>query len=409
MWVRAKHVFPVVGGNIKNGAVRVDRGRIVEIGSGKDATGGAVLDFGDAVVLPGFVNAHTHLELSHLRGAVKPTRDFFDWLGRLLTKTNEPGASEQTFVDAARDGARESLLAGVTTAGDVTARPTNVRAEQTHGPLRVVSFGEVIAIGRSRNRLGQRLQAAIDDREMSRYLSIGVSPHSPYTIEQDGVRACVETGEVSRMRMCMHLAETRDEVQFTEYGDGRVREYLQTLGVWDQAIRCPQMSPVPLAHRYGLLTSRTVLAHANYVSEADITLIAAHGAHVAYCPRTHAAFEHPPHTYQRMLSTGVNVCVATDSLASNPSLSVLDEARFIRSIDEAIEGEELISMATLRGARALGLDRDIGSIEVGKCADIVVVPLDPQGPTDPIENILRSQAPPIAIIVRGRRLNQTGR
>lgn len=402
MLLRAKHVLPISAPPIKNGAVLIQGRRIAEVGSAKTVSGSPVVDFGDAVILPGFVNAHTHLELTRLVGQVPPDANFVGWLARLLPHTHSPdGMSPE---DSTREGMRLSLAAGVTTVGDISARVAVTRGVLSHGPLRVTSFGEVIAIGGMRNRLAERLQNAINGDFASQTLSIALSPHAPYTVEADGAAACVEAADRLKLRLCMHVAESREEEQFIRHGDGLMRDYFERLGIWDDSIRCPRMSPIALAYTWKIVGPHTVLAHCNYVSDDDINLILRGGAHVAYCPRTHAAFGHSPHRFRDMLAAGVNVCVGTDSLASNPSLSVLDELRWLRGAYPDFSGHTLLEMATVRGARALGLDSETGVLATDRAADVVVIPLDPGGPHDPIENMLHSSMSPIGVFVRGRRL-----
>ena len=405
MRLHAKWVVPVGDRPIKNGAVRIDGETIGDVGLSKSHGDGPVVNFGDAVILPGLVNGHTHLELTWAEGVgVREGEGFFDWLERLVGATRRLEDCDEVFAAAAREGMRRSLRLGVTTVGDITSRPTVVRSALRRGPLRVVSFGEVIAMGTIRGRLSERLQRAADGAYESEYLTIGVSPHSPYTVESDGIRACVETAERLELRMCMHLAETPEEVEYAERGGGLCREYLERMHVWDDLTVCPKMPPVPLAYSCGVLDRRTVLAHCNYVSASDINLFAANGVHVVYCPRTHSAFGHEPHSFREMLAAGVNVCVGTDSLASNPSLSVLDEIRCLRRIYPEVAGGTLLEMATMRGADALGLGSVVGSLSVGKSADITVIPLEAEGSTDPIENLLASSLNPAATFVRGKRV-----
>jgi aminodeoxyfutalosine deaminase len=404
MLLRARWVIPVDRPPIKNGAIRLDGTRIAEVGSAKTVEGGPVVEFVDAAICPGLVNAHTHLELTHLEGRVPPSPDFIGWLERLRATMLEDSEPDETATTSARDGARQSLQHGVTTVGDITARASAVRSVLNHGPLRVVSFGEVIATGRIRDQLPTRLQAAIDGAYVSEFLSIAVSPHAPYTIEPDGIRACAEAAERLEMRICMHAAETRDERQYTERGDGAFRHFLEGLGLVDDLIVCPELAPVPLLRSCGVLGRRTLLAHCNYVDEDDMRTLASTRTHVAYCPRTHAAFAHDPHKFREMLSLGINVCVGTDSLASNPSLSVLDELRFLHAAFDDFDLVTLLRMGTINGATALGLQETIGTLEVGKAADLAVIPLDASGPSDPIRNILTSSLAPQTTFVRGRSL-----
>lgn len=374
-------------------------GLIESVGSGSRLTGDAVVDCGDRVLMPGFVNAHTHLQLTHLAGVCPPDQDFAGWLSRMLAhRSNDPDPSA-TFVSSTQQGRRLSLEAGVTTVGDITTDPTVSRPLLRDGPLRVVSFGEVIAIGKIRDRLAQSISAAADTSAIGRYVQPALSPHAPYTLEPEGLITCARISVQSGLRICIHAAETEAEAEFCESGTGPFRANLEFAGVWDDHIPTAGCRPVELVARSGLLTPRTIIAHANYVNNGDISLIAESGAHVAYCPRTHAAFEHGPHRYRDMLAAGINVCVATDSLASNPSLSVIDELRFLADRDRDVAGETLIEMVTIRAARALNLGVEIGSLSPGKWGDVVSIPTDARRPSDVYSDILnRTDQPRIECI-----------
>ncbi len=414
MMVKARYVVPVDAPVIENGAVTFERGRITAVGLARTLNSPPVTDYGDAVICPGFVNAHTHLELSMLAGRVPPCGDFVDWLRRLVRALSAEPTTRERIHEAVRKGVTESLRWGVTTVGDITRRPQWTREVLAASPLRGVSFGEVISIGTRRHMLADRLDAAVyagwptcsvprpsgwptfskvgsrfgiadraptskDVGHPDERIRAGISPHAPYTVEPDAMRACAERARASNLRLCIHLAESADEELFTRSCEGPFAEHLRELGVWDDAIPAGGCGPVELALRTGLLGKQTVIAHANYVSDADVKRIAASGAAVAYCPRTHGAFEHPPHRFRDMSAAGVNVCVGTDSLASNPSLSILDELRFLRRCRPDLPAEQVMAMGPLRGAYALGFEQETGSLTVGKSADLVVIPLERAG------------------------------
>ena len=172
--------------------------------------------------------------------------------------------------------------------------------------------------------------------------------------------------------------------------------------MWDGSFSPPRCSAVEYAHRLGLLEAGALLVHVNYASDDDLDLIARHGGHVAFCPRSHHFFGHRPHRFRDMLRRGINVCVGTDSLASSDSLSVLDELRFLREQDQSLPAHELLSMGTLAGANALGLGAVCGSLAPGKSADFVALPLSSPSAGDPLEDILSADTRPIAVYVAGR-------
>jgi cytosine/adenosine deaminase-related metal-dependent hydrolase len=394
-------VVPVTRPPIEGGAIAVRGGLLAAVGPAADITGDAVRDLGDVALVPGFVNAHTHFELSHLAGRVATDRGFVPWLEGLVRVLRIGGQAEPLVRAAVRAAVRESLAAGVTTVGDITRQPDLVRPWLAESPLRVLSFGEVLGVGTLRPALPAKLAAAADPAAATERLRIGLSPHAPYTVEPSGLRLCARRARDGELPVCVHVAETRDEGTFTTTGHGPLRECLERLGAWDDAVGCPGTRPVELLADCGLLGPRTLLAHANYVNDDDMRRIAESGASVAFCPRTHQAFGHAPHRFRDMLAAGINVCVATDSLASSPSLSVLEELRHLHRTGSDVPASTLLAMGTRHAGRALGWDARVGTLEPGKDADFVVIPLDPDGPGDPAVNVLASTLPPGGTYIRG--------
>lgn len=408
MIIKARYVVPVDRPAIENGAVVIERGRIAAFGSAKEFPGQPAEDYGDAVICPGFVNAHTHFDLSTLAGRISPGPDFIAWLQRLMAIITAEPATPERVHRAVRAGVAQSLESGVTMVGDITRTPQWTREVLSASPLRGVSFGEVTAIGIRRQLLSEQLDAALVEDWRSERMKIGISPHAPYTLEPAGMLACAERAHKCNALVCIHLAETADEERFTRECEGPFADYLRGLGVWDELIPTSGCRPVELAKRTGLLGRRTMIAHANYVTDADINRIAAGSASVAYCPRTHRAFEHTPHRFRDMLAAGINVCVGTDSLASNPSLSILDELRFLRREHADLTADEIIALGTLRGARALGFADVAGSLTVGKMADLAIISLDASNAAAGWDSIFESRQPPIAVYVSGELHRKTG-
>ncbi len=397
----ARYVVPAGQPVIEDGAVLLRAGRVVGVGARGEFSADSRIDYGDAVICPGFVNAHTHLELTSLAGRVPPTGDFAGWLGRLVADLTAREASEGDVESAVRDGVVHSIRAGVTLLGDITRAPARTRSVLSGSNLRAVSFGEVIAIGTQRSKLDDRILAALPDGWSDARVRVGVSPHAPYTVEPDGLTACAKRATQAKAPICIHLAESPEETVFTETAAGSLADHLKAIGVWDDAIAPSGCRPVELVRRCGLLTERTICAHANYVTDAEIDILAASGASVAYCPRTHAAFGHEPHRFLDMLRAGVNVCVGTDSLASTPSLSVLDDLRFLHRAYPDVSPGVLLEMGTVNGAKGLGFSTSVGAISPGMPGDLVVVPIERANRKDGVGAMLKSSAPPVAVYISG--------
>jgi cytosine/adenosine deaminase-related metal-dependent hydrolase len=403
MILKARFILPIDAPPIEDGAIVVRDGRISAVGTAREISGRPTTDFADAVILPGLVNAHTHLELTLLRGKIANAGAFTDWLSNLVRSLRDEPPTAESTAQAVNIAVRDSLRCGVTSLGDITRFPDWTRPILAQTRMRAVSFGEVVAIGRRRHLFDSRLARAASREFATANVRIGISPHAPYTVEPDAMHACADRAAAERLPLCIHLAETPEEETFTATRSGPFVDYLQSLGVWDDDIPAAGCSPVELADRTGLLTDRTLIAHANYVRDADFPLLAARRVSVAYCPRTHHAFGHPPHPFLYMLDAGVNVCLGTDSLASNPSLSLLEEMRFLHASRPEAPSDAVLRMATLNGAIALGLSGVTGSINPGKSADLVVLPLDSTAERDTVASaLLRSDSLPLAVYANGR-------
>ncbi len=402
MILRARHVVTAAGPPIENGMLDIQDGRIVRVERVRGPAPHGAIDFGDAVLCPGFVNAHTHLELSALARRVPPSPSFTDWLLRVIRESAAYLSDEEAIRTSVRSGVRRSLRAGVTAVGDITRHPATTRSVLAESPLTAVSFGEVTAIGTRRSLGHERIAAAIARGHDPSNVPVGISPHAPYSVDPDVLRECAQAAQENDLPVTIHVAETADEASFTETRSGAFVGLLRSLGIWDEAIPISGRTPVSLLADVGLLTPRCVLAHANYLTPGDADLIRRSGASVAYCPRTHAAFGHPPHPFRDLLRSGVNVCLATDSLASNPSLSVLDEARFVRRMAPEVDALLLLEMITIHPARALGLERDLGTLEPGKRADVNVLPL---AAGEPWTAVFENGGDPRETYIRGARID----
>ncbi len=385
---------------ISNARIRIgDDGLIDEVGSG-GAHEPDEIDLGDSLVLPGLVNAHTHLELTALHGQVPFAGSFIDWIRGIVAVNRQ--RSTESHTASILDGFRRSLSNGVTCVGDIGAGPA-CESAWAAAPLHGVGFAEVLGMGPSERRPPDRsLDAALARREGP--LQPGVSPHAPYSTAPELYTGAVRTAVRRGWPICTHLAETRPEAEFLQHGTGEFRDLLASLGAWDGSFTPPGCSPVAYLERLGVLTARPLLVHVNYAEDADLDLIAARGCAVAFCPRSHTFFGHQGHRWRDMLARGICVCLGTDSLASNDSLSVLDEARFLHAAQGA-EPALLLTMATANGATALGLARQTGRLQPGLLADLTVLPLQHPAGRHPLEDVLSGPAQaPSCVLVGGRRV-----
>ncbi len=231
---------------------------------------------------------------------------------------------------------------------------------------------------------------------------MAVSPHAPYTVEPNGYRRCIDWSRQHGRVVTTHLAETAEEGLFLSDHTGPLRAIWEFLGAWDSAVPHFEGGAIAFAEAVGLLALPALLAHANFVTDDDLDRLARSSASVAFCPRTHAYFDHPPHRFREMMARGVNVCLATDSRASSPDLNVLADARHVAGLHPNLRPAALIEMITTRAARALCVEADVGGIAPTMRADFVAFPVDMAvAPERALEAVVREPIRPTSTWIDG--------
>jgi cytosine/adenosine deaminase-related metal-dependent hydrolase len=354
----------------------------------------ADVDLGNVAVIPGLVNAHTHLDLSGARGRTPPTdaAHFTDWLRSVIAyRRSRTPAEVQADV---RAGLAECLAAGTTLVGDITAGGASYPAVSA-AAVRATVFWELIGLSRERFRaaldaMDRKTRSPAPEWPDTPRVRWGRSPHAPYSANHDEARAYLWGGAT------IHLAESPAELELLAGRAGPFVPFLQSFGIWDPdefRAGLGDFLVEPAPDRGGLFV------HCNYLPP-DTPF--APNQSVVYCPRTHAAFGHPPHPFRDFLARGVRVCLGTDGLTSNPDLDILAEARFVAAKYPDFPGDQLLRMVTLSGAEALGWADECGSLEPGKSVDLVAVPL-PDRDGDPHALLFGADCGPRATWFRGGR------
>jgi cytosine/adenosine deaminase-related metal-dependent hydrolase len=400
--LKAAWVVPVSSSPIRAGYVEIAGNRIVGVGAASQLASAAVpvVDLGPAILTPGLVNPHTHLELGCYAGRLRPT-PFWEWIERLIRLRAQPGQREREQ-PAAVNGAWQSLRAGVTCVGDISRRNC-VWPVLKPLPIRKVCFVELLTLADHPPRNPDELRAGVEEVVDDELLTVGVSPHTPYTVPADQVRAAIALANELRRPWTMHLAETREEVAFLRGEKGALSPTIERL-LEHYGIRSPRRSPIDLLTQCSGGFRRGSLAHANYVADDEIDRLAEAGHVVIYCPRAHRFFGHTPHPFMKMRAAGLTVALGTDSLASNTSLSLLDELHYVYAqVPNPPSPHELLRMVTLDAAHALDLADHIGSLEAGKYADLAAFPCSPSV-DDPIRALVESPVSPSAVWVAGQRV-----
>jgi cytosine/adenosine deaminase-related metal-dependent hydrolase len=393
---------------IRDGGVVFAGGTIVAVGTAKtlraDHPDADVTELGTAVVLPGLVNAHTHLELSSGVAGGSPS-SFADWILSLPQRIGRDRSRppEETFAPATRKGIAECLRFGVTCVGDISQNMDITRPIFRESPLRGVSYGEVLGLAKARHRYQSLLTRAVDTTLQTSRMRIGLTPHAPYTVDLPGYRECIDLARRADMPLATHLAENPDERAFLERHGGEFRRIWETLGEWEDGVETFRTGgPIDFAAAVGLLDNpKTLLAHVNYCDDRELDVLASGRASVVYCPRTHAFFGHPPHRWREMVARGINVAVGTDSCASSPNLNLVDDLRVLRALAPEVPAEQLWQMATTRAAKSIAMENRVGSLTPRKAADFMAF----DAATDlPLSEILEGDATPVQVWIAGERI-----
>ncbi len=401
----ARWVFPVEGPPLADALVLVADGRIVSIKA--HARKSADIDLGNSAIVPGFVNAHTHLELSALPGREEPTfpEDEIDWLKRVVSGRRQ--GSPEALRSAITKNLASAIASGTTMIADTTTAGLSWQFV-AEAPVRGVVFSELIGLKRTRgietvHEAFAWLGSIKPETQVVACARAGLSPHAPYSTAGWLYERAASAG----LPLSTHLAEMPEELELLHTRDGPLKAFLQDLGAWDADWKPLSSTPAGYVRKGDLRKADWILAHANYLDPQDFWQLRPESAPghqrvaVAYCPRTHARFGHAPHPYRAILQIGGIVCLGTDSLASSPSLSILDEMRFLHRADPSLGGPLLLTMATLFGAWALRADAVTGSLKPGKSADMAVIALSDRENSDPYSLILDSDQPVVATMFEG--------
>jgi 5-methylthioadenosine/S-adenosylhomocysteine deaminase len=380
----ADWIVPVEGDPIRDGAIAVaDDGTIAAVGPASEIGEGE--RFEGCVIVPGFVNCHSHLEYAVYAG-FGDGLPFSSWIGMHVARKSLLDVDEMRAI--ATDGAHECLRSGVTTVGDCSFAGVAVEAAAETG-LRAIVYLEVFGrdgTGIDRfHEMHERVEPALSDR-----VRLGVSPHAPYTCALELYEACAAL----ELPTATHLAESVAEREFLVDGAGDWSSFAHLL------VPPPGVTGIRMLASAGLLGGRLTAAHCVHVDDDEIALLAEHGVGVAHCPRSNGFLGCGTAPLAELLDAGIPVGIATDSPASTPSFDLFEElrtaivaARARARRPDSLSAAQALELATLGGARVLGLDAEVGSLVPGKAADLAVVTLE-GSPFDPVED-------PVAALVLG--------
>jgi cytosine/adenosine deaminase-related metal-dependent hydrolase len=406
-------VLPIASPPLRDGWVTVRDGRIIDVGSGRAsasasaAAGVEVVDLGRVVMMPGLVNAHTHLELSFLWGKVPPADALVEWVSRMMAQRGAlaPAADDTTAIDNAILDMEE---AGTAAVGDIAntfgsvgpiaksrlhavvfreligfnvadpeARVAAVRAEiaaAAEPPLPDAPLPELRLPTSASTSQPSALRRRAPAERLTPPVRVMLAPHAPYSVSPGLFRAIASDPETARGVSSVHLGESLDEVRFLESGDGAFRALLERVGAWNPSWDVPKCGPADYLARLGVLSPRLLAVHGVRLRDDELKLLAEHGTTLVTCPRSNVwvGSGNPP--IERFYASGVRVAVGTDSLASATDLNIFSEIALMHHIAPNVPPARLLASATLEGARALGFDH-LGFIGAGAHARLITVDL----------------------------------
>jgi cytosine/adenosine deaminase-related metal-dependent hydrolase len=382
MILRARVVLPVSGPPIEDGAVAIARSRITRVGRWSEFSRprrNKVVDLGDAVLLPGLVNAHCHLDYTDMAGQFPPQKAFTDWIKLITTAKSEWSYSE--FAASWLHGARMLVQTGTTTVGDIEVVPELLAEAWPATPLRVISFMEMTGV-RSRRNPRVILRETLDHiRSLPRRgrSRAALSPHAPYSTSPELMRRSAAVSLRRHWPLCTHVAESAQEFEMFLHARGDMFDWLRRNG--RNMDDCGLGSPVQHLERSGALNQNLIAVHANYLTDADAARLGRRKVSVVHCPRSHAYFQHGKFPFRELARARVNLCLATDSLATvyrkprEPvELSLFDEMRAFTKTHPRLSPKTIVEMVTVNGARALGLAGKVGQLSPGAFADLITIP-----------------------------------
>jgi cytosine/adenosine deaminase-related metal-dependent hydrolase len=399
--LKSKYLLKDPHSVIDNGAVLIDGGKIKFAGSANDISNHEscqIVDLGNSAVVPGFVNTHTHLELTHLHKCINYNGDFTDWIRQLVNiKKDWTKSDSQSSI---RSGIKSSLESGTTTVADITRNGLALE-ELQKSKIRKTLFYELIDFyPDSVESTIDNFKNIIKDVKQNDLLSIGIFPHAPYTVSKELYRRCKSVSKELDICIATHISETIDEANFLTRGAGNFVSLLSDfdmLNDWEP----PGLRPVNYMKNIGFLENGCILVHCNYLTGEEVDQIDESNSTIVFCPRSHKYFRHKDHPSYKLGNRDINIALGTDSLASNDSLSILDEMKYIYTQHKNAKPPDILYMGTIAGATALRLNNKIGKLEEGYDADIAVIDFKKEIVTNIYDGIFSQDSECVLTVVSG--------
>jgi cytosine/adenosine deaminase-related metal-dependent hydrolase len=362
---------------IENGFVKIKSGNIVDVGQGKGHdTSDQVIDHGPGVLMPGLVNSHTHLELSALKNSTNTSSGFISWVQSVIDQRDAVG--EKKLIAGIQAGINELADSGSMIVGEIASLGLS-RQPFLNSSLSGVWFREY---------LGTDTNGVFECKRISADKIISVAGHALHTTASDVLVQLKSIAGESCFPFSLHLAESKEEVEFLTAGKGQWADFLNQRQVDISAMQLSDVGPVKYADQLGLLDEQTLAVHLVFADKKDIQILADKNVNVCLCPRSNQVLHHQLPDIPMMIKSELKLCLGTDSLASNDSLSIFDEIKFLSRSFPEITPTDIIAMATINGATALGLEKQFGRLTPGKRARMIYLPVNENSKNNILESIV---------------------
>jgi len=406
MIIRARTVATMDGPPIEDGGVVISGNRIIEVGEfpGVSArhSGQETVDLGEQALLPGLINAHCHLDYTCLRGKIPSRKSFADWIRAINAEKAKLGADD--YLASITDGFAEAKRFGTTTVANLTAFPELI--SQIRSPIRTWWFAELIDL-RSPERANELVDLAIKSLQSEE--KWGLAPHALFTASRDLYRRCEEVARRENVLLTTHLAESPEEMEMFRDGSGPLYEFMKSIG--RPMDDCGKETPLAnfltirdfsTALRAARNDKDWLIAHLNELTESDFDLLetAKRRFHVVHSPRSHGYFAHNRFPFHKLRALGLNICLGTDSLASNENLSLFAEMRAFQRSEPRMSPDKILEMVTVNAALALHQENALGRIRPGFRADLISIPCS--GSANLFQEIVGFDGPVNWMMVNGR-------
>jgi cytosine/adenosine deaminase-related metal-dependent hydrolase len=383
MILRARIVVTMDGPPIENGGVAISGNQIVDVGKFPEVSarhpGKKIVDLGEQALLPGLINAHCHLDYTCLRGKIPPRESFADWI-RVINAAKAK-LSPENYLASINEGFAEAKRFGTTTIANLTAFPELI--SQIQAPVRTWWFAELIDV-RDPSRANELVDFAIESLNRARDSGggIGLAPHALFTASQNLYRRCEEIAHRDHLLPTTHLAESREEMEMFRDESGPLYNFMKSVG--RPMDNCGRETPLEkFVGSFGdaSLPAQWIVAHLNELAEADFDLLERSNRrfHIVHSPRSHDYFGHSRFAFEKLRALGFNICLGTDSLASNENLSLFAEMRAFQRDEPGISPDKVLEMVTVNPALALHHENVFGWIRPGFQADLIAVPCSGDG------------------------------